>query len=108
MVTLEEGAGAAICSFLEERGQGRPLRIELQSGGCCDAVLGLRLDKIRAGDLVEERGGIIFIIDAQTSRLVGDVTITFDREDPDRKGFILTSTKPVSEWSGFGICTIRD
>ena len=106
MIQLESGAGEAIRSFLDARGRRQPIRIELQSSGCCDSSLMLRVDEIRPGDLVEEQEELTLVISAETNRLVGDVTISY-REDDGRKGFVLTSVKPVSEWSGFGVSVIN-
>jgi Fe-S cluster assembly iron-binding protein IscA len=105
MIQLESGAGQAIRSFLDTRGGRQPIRVELQSSGCCDASLVLRVDEIRRGDLVEEQKELTLVISSETNQLVGDVTISY-REDAGRKGFVLTSTKPVSEWSGFGVSDI--
>ena len=106
MIKLEAGVSQVIGSFLDERGIRQPIRIELQSSGCCDASLGLRVDEIRDGDLVEEQEGLTLVISHETRRLAGDITISYE-EDEGRKGFVLISTRPISEWSGFGISTIR-
>lgn len=106
MVTLEPGAGQAMKSLLAEKGFQRPIRIELQFSGCCDPALGLSVDTIRESDLIQELDGLTFVISPETHQLVGDVTISCV-EEIGRKGFVLTSSKPVSEWDGFGVITIR-
>jgi Fe-S cluster assembly iron-binding protein IscA len=106
MVQLAPGAGQAIKSFLAERGCQGPIRIDLQSTGCCDASLGLSVDTIRAADLVQEVDGLQFVMGPETHGLVGEVTIT-SVDEMGRKGFVLTSSEPVSEWDGFGVCSIR-
>jgi len=106
MIKLEAGASEAIGAFLDERGKRLPIRIELQSSGCCDSSLGLRVDEIRDGDLIEEREGLTLVISHEISRLAGDITISYEGNE-GRKGFVLSSTRPISEWSGFGVTTIR-
>lgn len=105
MVTLEPGAVQAIRAFLDEKGLERPLRIHLQSSGCCDPSLALSLGDIGPTDIVQEEGGLTFVISPEIVDLVGQVTIAYVDES-GRRGFVLTSSKPVSEWDGFGISTI--
>jgi Fe-S cluster assembly iron-binding protein IscA len=100
LVTLDPGAGQAVRSLLSERGIEGPVRIELQFAGCCDPSLGLIVDTVRESDLVEEWDGITFVISAETHELVGEVRIAHT-DDAGREGFVLTSSKPVSEWEGF-------
>jgi Fe-S cluster assembly iron-binding protein IscA len=83
----------------------RPIRIELQSSGCCDPSLRLRVGTVRESDLIQETDGLEFIISPEIHRLAGDVTICYVAES-NRKGFILTSSKPLSEWDGFGVSSI--
>ena len=104
-VKLEARAGQAIKSFLAEKGIQRPLRIHLQFTGCCDPSLGLSVDSIREPDLIEEVDGLTFVIDPEVYQLVGNITISYI-DEIGRKGFILTSDKPVSEWDGLGVSAI--
>jgi Fe-S cluster assembly iron-binding protein IscA len=106
MVQLQPGAGQAIKSFLSEKGIQGPIRIDLNSTGCCDVFLGLSVDQLRAADLIEEVDGLQFIMSPETYQLVGEVTISFV-DEREKRGFVLVSSKPVSEWAGFGTCTIR-
>jgi Fe-S cluster assembly iron-binding protein IscA len=106
MVKLKSGAGPAISSFLNESGvQGR-IRIDLESSGCCEPTLTLSLDHLREDDLVADIEGLVFLMNQDVYRLVGDVTISYV-DDHGRKGFVVTSRKPVSEWGGFCLCNIR-
>ena len=105
MVKLEQGAGRAMRIFLEEKGLHQPVRIELQSSGCCDSLLGLRLDAVREADLVQEADGLTLVMSRETGRLAGEVTISYV-DEAGRKGFVVTSSNPVSEWAGFGVCQI--
>jgi Fe-S cluster assembly iron-binding protein IscA len=106
VIQLEPGAGQAIKSFLSEKGIQGPIRIDLNSTGCCDVSLGLSVDTVRPADLVEEIDGLQFTMSPETYQLVGEVTISFI-DEKGKKGFVLCSSKPVSEWAGFGVCTIR-
>jgi len=106
MVTLEPGTGQAIKSVLAEEGIHRPLRIELRFSGCCDPTLGLGVDAIRESDLVQELDGLTFVISPETHQLAGEITISYV-EEMGEKGFVLTPSKPLGEWDGFGITTIK-
>jgi Fe-S cluster assembly iron-binding protein IscA len=105
LVTLGPGAGQAIKSLLSEGGIQGPIRIEIQSTGCCDPSLGLIVDTVRESDLVEELDGLTFVISPETHQLVGEVRISYT-DDAGRKGFVLTSSKPLSEWDGFATRSI--
>jgi Fe-S cluster assembly iron-binding protein IscA len=106
LVTLDPGAGEAIRSLLSEGGIQGPIRIEIQSTGCCDPSLGLMVDTVRESDLVEELDGLTFVISPETHQLVGEVRISC-ADDAGREGFVLTSSKPLSEWDGFAARSIR-
>jgi Fe-S cluster assembly iron-binding protein IscA len=106
VITLEPGAGQAIKEFLAEKGSQGPIRVDLLSTGCCDVSLGLSVDRIRKADLIEEVDGLQFSMGPETYQLVGEVTIS-SVDEREKRGFVLTSSKPVSEWAGFGVCSIR-
>jgi Fe-S cluster assembly iron-binding protein IscA len=106
LVTLNPGAGQAIRSLLSERGVQGPVRIEVQFAGCCDPSLGLIVDTVRESDLVEEVDGLTFVISPETHQLVGEVRISYV-DEAARKGFVLTSSKPISEWDGFAAGSIK-
>jgi Fe-S cluster assembly iron-binding protein IscA len=106
LVTLDPGAGQAVKSLLSERGVQGPVRIEVQFTGCCDPSLGLMVDTVRESDLVEELDGLTFVISPETHQLVGEVRISYT-DEAGRKGFVLTSSKPISEWDGFATSSIR-
>jgi Fe-S cluster assembly iron-binding protein IscA len=106
LVRLDPGAGQAVKSLLSERGIRGPVRIELQFTGCCDPSLGLIVDTVRESDLVEESEGVTFVVSPEAHELVGEVRISHT-DDAGRTGFVLTSSKPLSEWDGFTTCSIR-
>ncbi|MDA8138859.1 MAG: hypothetical protein M0036_09415 [Desulfobacteraceae bacterium] len=105
-VSLTQAASQAIEIFIKNFGVAKAVRIEIQSSGCCDSSLGLRLDAARDSDLVQESNGIEFIMDRELLGLVGDVNIDY-RFGNGQAGFVMTSRKPLNEWQGFGISTIR-
>jgi Fe-S cluster assembly iron-binding protein IscA len=56
-------------------------------------------------DLIQEVDGLTFVIGPEVDQLVGDITISYT-DEVGRKGFVLTSDKPLSEWDGLGVCAI--
>lgn len=106
IINIEPDAIRAIRAFLEEKGITDPVRIDLQSTGCCDPSLGLCIDRPGDQDLVHEAEGLKFIISPETHQTVGEVHVAH-ADEADRKGFVLTSSRPLSEWEGFGVCDIR-
>jgi Fe-S cluster assembly iron-binding protein IscA len=92
--------------LLSEAGIQGAVRIELEFTGCCDPSLGLIVDAIRESDLVEEVDGVTFVICPETHELVGEVKISYV-DDGGRRGFALTSSKPLGEWDGFATRSIR-
>jgi Fe-S cluster assembly iron-binding protein IscA len=105
-VRLQPPAGQAIRSFLDAKGLlQQPIRIDLQADGCCDPSLALRVDPMRESDLTQETHGLVFAISPEIYRLTGEVTIRYVDEGL-RKGFVLTSSKPISEWDGFSVSSI--
>jgi Fe-S cluster assembly iron-binding protein IscA len=100
LITLGPGAAQAVRSLLSEAGFQGAVRIELQFSGCCDPSLGLIVDRVRESDLIEEMDGLTFVISPETHELVGEVRISC-RDEEGREGFVLTSSKPLSEWDGF-------
>jgi Fe-S cluster assembly iron-binding protein IscA len=105
MITVTPKAIDVIQSFLAEKGVSKPIRVHLRSTGCCDASLGLMADSPRAEDLTYDIQGITFVISTELGQLTGDITIDYVAEK-ERTGFVLTSARSISEWDGFGTCTI--
>jgi Fe-S cluster assembly iron-binding protein IscA len=105
MVTLKQGCAQAIKWFLKENRIPAGIRIELLFTGCCDPSLGLRMDDPNASDLVFELEDFTFIMSSDTYETTGEITIDYV-DDGIQKGFLLTSSKPVSEWQGFAPCNI--
>lgn len=105
-MSITPEATQAIKLFLAKDGTTDPIRIDIQSTGCCDASLGLSVDKVFRSDLIQELDGLEFMISLEIHRLVGTVHIDHISEE-DKTGFVLTSSKPLNEWEGFGVCAIR-
>lgn len=106
LVKLDAAASRAVRWLLSEMGTRGPVRIELQFTGCCDPSLGLIVDEARESDLVEEVDGLTFVIDPETHKLAGEVSIAY-KDDEGRNVFVVTSSNPVGEWDGLITCSIR-
>jgi Fe-S cluster assembly iron-binding protein IscA len=106
IVHLEPGVSQAIKSFLADKGIQQPIRIDLHFSGCCDASLGLCVDTILETDLSLELDGLTFVISPEIYQLAGKVIISYV-DEIGRKGFVLTSSKPISEWDGFAVGDIK-
>jgi Fe-S cluster assembly iron-binding protein IscA len=103
---LEPGVSQVIKAFLADKGIQQPIRIELNFSGCCDASMCLRTDTILETDLTLQLDGLTFVINPETYQLVGEVNISYV-DEMGKKGFVLTSSKPVGEWAGFGVSDIK-
>jgi Fe-S cluster assembly iron-binding protein IscA len=106
MIKLEPGVSQAILSFIKGDNQRRPIRIDLNFTGCCDATLCLALDALRENDLISEKEGLTFVIGPEVYDLAGDITVSY-LEEESRKGFVIKSKKPLGEWEGFGLTDIK-
>jgi Fe-S cluster assembly iron-binding protein IscA len=103
---LGPGVSQEIRSILTDKEIQQPIRIDLHFSGCCDASLCLRIDTALETDLTQVINGLKFIIDPGAYQLVGEVTITYV-DEIGRKGFVLSSTKPISEWEWFSATNIK-
>jgi Fe-S cluster assembly iron-binding protein IscA len=106
MIKVTAEAIAAIKSFLIKKDNPQTIRIDLHSTGCCDSSLGLTLDEIRENVLIQEIEGLKFVINPEIYELVGEVTISYV-DEKGKKGFVISSSKPLNEWDGFGVCEIK-
>ncbi|HPL97659.1 MAG TPA: hypothetical protein PKY71_08940, partial [Smithellaceae bacterium] len=71
MITATPEAIEAIRVFLEKNNLQKPVRIHLQSTGCCDASLGLMADDAHENDLVQDIQGITFVISPEVLEMTG-------------------------------------
>jgi Fe-S cluster assembly iron-binding protein IscA len=106
IVNVTVDAVTAIKSFLVNKDNRKPIRIDIHNTGCCDCSLGLSVDEVRENDLIQEIEGLTFTISPEIHELAGDVTISYANEKV-KKGFVLTSSKPLNEWDGFGVCDLK-
>lgn len=104
-VSVTPEAVDAIKRYLKQEGAADAIRIDIQSTGCCDASLGLSVDTPEGSDLVQRAAGLQFLMRPDIYQLVGNVHIAHV-DEVDRSGFVLTSSKPLNEWEGFGVCHI--
>jgi len=63
------------------------------------------VDVVRETDLIQETDRLVFVISPEIYRLAGDITIGYTAES-HRQGFVLTSSRPVTEWDGFSVSSI--
>ncbi len=103
VITTDPGVCRALAGELAQSKSGSVIRVELTSTGCCDASLGLRVDKPDDDDIDVKIEGLTFVVSRKTYDLVGQIRIA-QRNNAE---FVLTSEKPVSEWDGFGSCKVR-
>ncbi|MGA2157739.1 MAG: hypothetical protein ABSG90_00840 [Dehalococcoidia bacterium] len=106
MVNVTVDAATAIKSFLVDKDNRKPIRIDIHNTGCCDCSLGLVVDEVRENDLIQEIEGLTFVINPDIHELAGEVTISYIDEKV-KKGFVVTSSKPLNEWDGFGVCDLK-
>ncbi|MGD0170244.1 MAG: hypothetical protein ABSE54_11035 [Smithella sp.] len=105
IVTLGPGTAGAIKTWMSGNNAQGAVRIEIRSTGCCDASLGMRIDSAGESDLVVIIEGITFVVDRKIHDLVGQISIARS-DEPNRSGFIITSSIPLNEWAGFGTSEI--
>lgn len=106
VVNLAAGVADAIRLVIAEKDSNRPIRIDLNSTGCCDASLGLSLDEAGENDLTVQTEGLTFVVRPVIYEMAGEVTISCAGAK-DKLGFVLKSEKPINEWAGFGTCRIK-
>jgi Fe-S cluster assembly iron-binding protein IscA len=105
MISCEAQALQAVKEELLRQGSTGPVRIELRFTGCCDASLGLRVDTARDGDLVQQIAGVTFLVSTEVLETTGDINVGYC-DEAGRRGFMLSSARPVSEWQGFAPCSL--
>ncbi len=106
LITIDQPAIEAIRKELEGKVCPLTLRIEIRSSGCCDASLCLVSNTAEEADLIESVEDLTIRMSPSTYELVGTVSISYV-DDAQKKGFVLTSSKPLNEWEGFAACNIK-
>ena len=105
LINLDQPAIESIRKELQKKGLPLTLRIEIRSTGCCDASLSLVSNTAEESDLIESVEDLTIRMSPSTYKLVGTVSISYV-DDAQKKGFVLTSSKPLNEWEGFAACNI--
>jgi Fe-S cluster assembly iron-binding protein IscA len=106
LITLDQPAIEAIRKDLHRKGLPLTVRIEIRSTGCCDASLSLVSSTAEESDLIESVEDLTIRMSSSTYEMVGTVSISYV-DDAQKKGFVLTSSKPLNEWEGFAACNIK-
>lgn len=106
LIRPDKSALEALKALLAGKDRQKAVRVDLCFNGCCDPALEIRLDEEKTGDLICEHEGIHFIMSPETHEIAGEVTMTYISEG-QQEGFRLTSSRPVSEWEGFGVCQLK-
>lgn len=106
LFTLDQDACRSIKTMLADKGLPPAVRIEIHSTGCCDPSLGLIAAAPEEAELTEEIDGLVLIVSRKTVDVVGHISIAC-ADDSEEDGFVVTSERPLSEWAGFGTCSLR-
>jgi Iron-sulphur cluster biosynthesis. len=106
LITIDQPAIEAIRKELYGKGLPLTVRIDIRSSGCCDASLSLVSNTADESDLIESVEDLTICISPDIYELVGIVSISYV-DDDQKKGFVLTSSKPLNEWEGFAACNIK-
>jgi Fe-S cluster assembly iron-binding protein IscA len=105
LINLDQPAIESIRKELQKKGLPLTLRIEIRSTGCCDASLSLVSNTAEESDLIESVEDLTIRMSPSTYELMGTVSISYV-DNAQKKGFVLTSSKPLNEWEGFAACNI--
>ena len=101
MITVTELAQEKIGQVLKEnKNEEKGIRVFLYGGGWGGPSLNLALDEPKDSDSIFENGGVQYIIDNDTLKMTGDITIDFVTEGW-QAGFTVQSQNPVS-----GSCSV--
>jgi len=106
IIILDRPAVEAIRQFMQDRDDRQVIRINLSFKGCCDPALELCLDSRTEQDLICRQDGITLAMSPEIYAAAGSVAVSYVAET-GRTGFMISSSKPISEWDGFGVCQIR-
>jgi iron-sulfur cluster assembly protein len=79
MITVTDSAVKQLQSILadEPEAAGKGLRIFVENGGCAGLQYGMALDGRKEGDWVEEREGVMVLIDVESCKFLGGSTIDY-------------------------------
>jgi iron-sulfur cluster assembly accessory protein len=92
MINVTDSAVRQLRSLLEAQPTGaqKGLRVQIAKGGCSGLQYEMALDERRPGDAVVERGGVQFLIDAESAGYLENATLDF-RDDLTAAGFHIVN-----------------
>ncbi|MBC2608132.1 iron-sulfur cluster insertion protein ErpA [Pelagicoccus albus] len=95
MITLTPRAAAKIEELQKEAGEGKLLRVFVESGGCSGFQYGMSFDEAKADDQTLESEGVSLLIDEASLAYMSGSTIDFD-DGLQGKGFDIQNPNAES------------
>ncbi len=95
MITLLPRAAAKVLELQSEAGDGKRLRVFVESGGCSGFQYGMSFDELKEGDQVLESEGVSFLMDEASLAYMDGSTIDFD-DGLQGKGFEIKNPNAES------------
>jgi len=79
MITITDSAVKQLQSILAEAedAAGKGLRVFVEHGGCAGLQYGMNLDGPKEGDLIAERDGVRFFVDAESDHYLTGATLDY-------------------------------
>ncbi len=79
MITVTDNAVDQLRALLESNpgSEGKGLRVQIAKGGCSGLQYEMSLDARKDGDAVLERGGVEFLVDDESARLLQGATLDY-------------------------------
>ncbi|MDQ8179666.1 iron-sulfur cluster insertion protein ErpA [Pelagicoccus sp. SDUM812005] len=95
MITLTPRAAAKVQELQEDAGEGKLLRVFVESGGCSGFQYGMSFDEQKADDKVLESEGVRFLTDEASLAYMEGSKIDFD-DGLQGKGFDIQNPNAES------------
>ncbi|EDY83517.1 hypothetical protein VDG1235_3144 [Verrucomicrobiia bacterium DG1235] len=95
MITLTPRAAAKVQELQEEAGEGKLLRVFVESGGCSGFQYGMSFDEKKAEDQIIESEGVTVLMDDASVAYMDGSTIDFD-DGLQGKGFEIQNPNAES------------
>lgn len=95
MITFTPKAVAKIQELQADAGEGKRLRVFVESGGCSGFQYGMSFDEKKSDDQVLESGGVSFLMDEASIAYMDGSTIDFD-DGLQGKGFDIRNPNAES------------
>jgi iron-sulfur cluster insertion protein len=77
IVTLTEAAQVAGRKFLAKEGEGKALRLAVNSGGCAGFSYAVSVDDMKSDDLVQDYDGFKAVVDPVSKTFLQDATLDY-------------------------------